>query len=76
MSRMRTTVTIARPIEEVFRFFLDLKENAPKTDPSVEYVVKTPEARPNQAQHSGCGNARSESSGKRPLASPRSSRTA
>jgi uncharacterized membrane protein len=43
MSRMRSAVTIARPVEEVFRFFLDLEQNAPKTDPSVEYVVKTPE---------------------------------
>ena len=40
---MHSTVTIARPLEEVFRFFLDLERNAPRTDPSVEYVVKTPE---------------------------------
>jgi uncharacterized membrane protein len=40
---MESTVTIARPVEEVFRFFLDLDKNAPKTDPNVESVVKTPE---------------------------------
>jgi uncharacterized protein YndB with AHSA1/START domain len=43
MSRMRLAVTIARPVEEVFRFFLDLEQSAPETDPSIDYVVKTPE---------------------------------
>ena len=43
MSKMRSTVTIARPPEEVFRFFLDLDQNAPRTDPDVEHVVKTPQ---------------------------------
>ncbi len=42
MPKMRSTVTIARPLEEVFRFFLDLERSAPRTDPSVEHVVKTP----------------------------------
>lgn len=42
MAKMESTVTIARPVEEVFRFFLDLEENASKTDPGVESVVKTP----------------------------------
>ena len=42
-AKMHSTVTIARPLEEVYRFFLDLERNAPRTDPSVEYVVKTPE---------------------------------
>ena len=43
MSKMRSTVTIAGPPEEVFRFFLDLDQNAPSTDPDVEHVVKTPQ---------------------------------
>jgi hypothetical protein len=34
MARKESTVTIARPVEEVFRFFLALDENAPKVDPS------------------------------------------
>jgi carbon monoxide dehydrogenase subunit G len=42
MAKMESTATIARPVEEVFRFFLDLEENAPKTDPGVGSVVKTP----------------------------------
>lgn len=42
MARMKATATIARPVEEVFGFFLALEENATKTDPSVESVVKTP----------------------------------
>jgi uncharacterized protein YndB with AHSA1/START domain len=43
MARMESTVTIARPVEEVFGFFLALDENAPKTDPSAGSVVKSPE---------------------------------
>jgi uncharacterized protein YndB with AHSA1/START domain len=43
MAKVESTVTIARPVEEVFRFFLDLDRNARKTDPNVESVVKTPE---------------------------------
>ena len=43
MAKVESTVTIARPAEEVFRFFLDLDKNAAKTDPNVESVVKTPE---------------------------------
>jgi len=43
MAKMQTTVVIGRPIDEVFGFFLALDENAPKTDPSVGAVVKTPE---------------------------------
>lgn len=43
MSTMESTVTIARPVGEVFGFFLALDENAPKTDPSVGSVVKTPD---------------------------------
>jgi hypothetical protein len=42
MARMTTTVTIARPVEEVFAFFLALDENAQRTDPSVGSVVKYP----------------------------------
>jgi len=43
MTKMQSTVTIARPVDEVFAFFLALDENAPRTDPSVESVVKTPD---------------------------------
>ena len=43
MAKVESTVTIARPVEDVFRFFLDLDKNASKTDPNVESVVKTPE---------------------------------
>jgi uncharacterized protein YndB with AHSA1/START domain len=43
MARMEATVTIARPVEEVFRFFLSLDENAPKVDPGGGSVVKSPE---------------------------------
>jgi Polyketide cyclase / dehydrase and lipid transport len=43
MVKMESTVTIARSVEEVFRFFLDLDRNARTTDPNVESVTKTPE---------------------------------
>jgi uncharacterized protein YndB with AHSA1/START domain len=43
VAKMESTVTIARPVEEVFRFFLAIDENAQKTDPGVESVMKTPE---------------------------------
>jgi hypothetical protein len=43
MAKMLTTVVIGRPIDEVFGFFLALDENAPKTDPSVGSVAKTPD---------------------------------
>jgi len=45
MAKIESNVTIARPVEEVFCFFLDLDKNAPKTDPNVESIVKTPEGR-------------------------------
>lgn len=40
--KIESSVLIARPVEEVFPFLLDL-EKATKSDPSVESVVKTPE---------------------------------
>jgi hypothetical protein len=43
MAMMETMVEIARPVAEVFGFFLALDENAPKTDPSVGSVVKSPD---------------------------------
>ena len=43
MVNMEATVTIARPVEEVFRFFLALDENAPKVDPSAGSVMKSPD---------------------------------
>jgi uncharacterized membrane protein len=43
MAKLESTVTIVRPVEEVFRFFLDLDKSVPKTDPNVDSVVKTPE---------------------------------
>lgn len=42
MAGMNAEATIARSVPEVFRFFLDLEDSAPKTDPSVS-VVKKPE---------------------------------
>jgi len=46
MAKMESTVVIARPVEEVFTFFLTLDESAPKTDPGVESIVKTPDGPP------------------------------
>jgi len=43
MTKMESTVVIARPVDQVFGFFLALDENAPKTDPSVGSIVKTPD---------------------------------
>ena len=43
MAKVESTVTIARSVEEVFRFFLDLDINARETDPDVESILKTPE---------------------------------
>jgi uncharacterized protein YndB with AHSA1/START domain len=43
MAKVESTVTIARPREDVFGYFLALDENVPKTNPDVEYVVKTPD---------------------------------
>jgi hypothetical protein len=40
---MKSMVTIARPKEEVFAFFLALDENAVRVDPSATSVVKTPD---------------------------------
>lgn len=42
MAQMESTVTIARPVEEVFRFFVDLDRNGRNTGPNVESVTKTP----------------------------------
>ncbi len=41
MANVEATVTIVRPVEEVFRFFLDLDKNGSHMDPSIESVVKT-----------------------------------
>ena len=43
MAKVESTVTIARPVEEVFRFFLDVDTNACRTDPNVESVTRTPD---------------------------------
>jgi uncharacterized protein YndB with AHSA1/START domain len=43
MAKIETTVTIARPREEVFSYFLTLEQNVPKTNPDVEWVVKSPD---------------------------------
>jgi uncharacterized protein YndB with AHSA1/START domain len=37
-----STVTIERPREEVFGYFMALDTNIPRTNPDVEWVVKTP----------------------------------
>lgn len=39
-AKVESVVTIARPVEDVYRFVLDLDKNA--SDPGVESVVKTP----------------------------------
>src|SRR5215218_5912650 len=41
MAKMESTVDIARPVQEVFAFFLALDETAPKVDPGTS-VVRTP----------------------------------
>src|SRR2546428_12273252 len=46
MAKMESTVTIGRPVEEVFAFFLALDENAAKVDPGAQSVVKTPDGPP------------------------------
>jgi hypothetical protein len=46
MAKMESTLVIARPVEKVFGFFLNLDESAQKTDPSVGSVVKTPDGPP------------------------------
>jgi uncharacterized protein YndB with AHSA1/START domain len=43
MARIKSTVTIARPPEEVYNYFLTLDENVPQTNPEVEWMVKTPD---------------------------------
>jgi hypothetical protein len=43
MAEIESKVTIARPREEVFGYFLALEENVPRTNPDVEWVVKTPD---------------------------------
>lgn len=40
-AKLESTVTIASPVEEVYRFLLDLDQHP--TDPGVESVVKTPD---------------------------------
>jgi pimeloyl-ACP methyl ester carboxylesterase/uncharacterized protein YndB with AHSA1/START domain len=42
MRRIESTVTIARPVPDVFDFFVDLDRHAPDTDTRVESVVKDP----------------------------------
>lgn len=48
MAKMKSTVVIARPVEEVFGFFLAIDESAARTDPGVEVgsVIKTPDGPP------------------------------
>ena len=42
MRRIDSTITIARPVRDVFGYFLDLDRHAPETDPRVESVIKEP----------------------------------
>ena len=42
-SRIESTVVIERPVQEVFDFFLNLDESAPRVDPELLSVVKTPD---------------------------------
>ena len=48
MAKMKSTVVIARPVEEVFSFLLAIDESASRTDPSVQVgsVIKTPAGPP------------------------------
>lgn len=41
MAKLESEVTITRPVEDVFRFLLDLDKN--HSDPTAESVVKTPD---------------------------------
>jgi uncharacterized protein YndB with AHSA1/START domain len=43
MAKIESTVTIARPLEDVFGYFLAVEENVPRTNPEVEWVVKSPD---------------------------------
>jgi uncharacterized membrane protein len=42
-STIESEVVIERPVEEVFEFFLNLDESAPRVDPELISVVKTPD---------------------------------
>jgi uncharacterized protein YndB with AHSA1/START domain len=42
MATVESTVTIARPVEEVFGFFIDFDKNARQMDPTIESVMRTP----------------------------------
>jgi pimeloyl-ACP methyl ester carboxylesterase len=42
MRRIDSTITIARPVPDVFGYFLDLDRHVPDTDPRVESVTKEP----------------------------------
>jgi hypothetical protein len=46
MAKMESSVVIARPLAEVFGFFLALDETAPKVDASIESIVKMPSGPP------------------------------
>jgi uncharacterized membrane protein len=59
MAKIETTVTIARPREEVFSYFLTLEQNVPKTNPDVEWVVKSPDGPTRWEQRSGPEGRRS-----------------
>ena len=41
MATIQSFITIERPREEVFGYFLHLDENVPRTNPDVEFVVAT-----------------------------------
>jgi Polyketide cyclase / dehydrase and lipid transport len=43
MARMESAVMIARPLDAVFAAFVALDELAPKIDPTVQSVLKTPD---------------------------------
>jgi hypothetical protein len=42
MAQVESSMTVARPVEEVFGFFLDFDKNAAQMDPSIESVSRTP----------------------------------
>ena len=41
--RIESTVVMGRPVEEVFSFFMNLDQNAPRGDPDLLSVVKSPQ---------------------------------
>jgi hypothetical protein len=67
MAKVESTMTIARPVEDVCRHFLDLDKNA--SDPDVESTSKDPEGRQGRERRSAPATRAGE---RRPCGSLRS----